>query len=441
MYIKLKMNITIKTINHFFSNCSNYVQEYKIGQSTRYAPHLKEYITKLIPSAIREFISNNNFIVKGSIGLGAISDTLWIAVINKSVTQSIQKGVYIMFLFSKDLRHVYITLFQSAIEIRSTSIGPLNPRDRTELLTKVSKIREKLGKIVPRKYLYILTDPFILNVSKKSDYGCGCIFANEWSVTEDTEKLAKLFNIYLDIYDIYYKNVFVSENIQEIEHEQEVYAKKNYKNPITEVKKKKDEQNYSDSSPSILFKYGTRYKIVITKDYKILDLTDGGKEIRLSDQDRTFYLFILRHDHGIKDKELKRYLPELTYIYIKTRRNRKKDPIIVNSSTTNSRQKNSVMNRIRTAFKHHNNEKIKVDGKKNPINPYTVEKIHQILDINIPREKCIWECNDIKDIKIKMTDSTRNDYITQAWDILKRLQDPTFDEKDLPKTRPESPRN
>lgn len=187
------------------------------------------------------------------------------------------------------------------------------------------------------------------------------------------------------------------------------------------------ENSQSDKTDKVLIK--------ITEDYRILDLTDGEKEIKLGDQDKAFYLFILRHNHGIKDKDLKRYLPELTYIYIKTRDNNNKDPLTVNYSTV-GKQKNSVMNRIRTAFKGHDNEKIKVEGKANLINPFTVEKVHQILDIKIPREKCIWECEGIKDIDIEMTESTINKVKSQTWDILKRLKDPMI-EKNLPTQRPE----
>lgn len=207
------MNLKIQDINTQLSNCKNYIQEYKVGQSTKLAQHLKDIVEEKLPQAIREYISNENYKVEGSIGKGRLTETLWIGVFNKAITNSATKGVYLVFLFSKDLQHVYLTLIQAASEMNSRNTSSLSKYDKRRLSVETSKIRSEMQKVIPQNYIPFLGGPDNINTSKK-DYALGCIFGNEWDMTGDSEELADLFNAYLDIYEIYYRKLYKENHVK-----------------------------------------------------------------------------------------------------------------------------------------------------------------------------------------------------------------------------------
>lgn len=55
---------------------------------------------------------NSKFIVKGSMGQSYKSDSPWIAILNPDITTTTQSGIYITFLFKKDMSGFYLALNQ-----------------------------------------------------------------------------------------------------------------------------------------------------------------------------------------------------------------------------------------------------------------------------------------------------------------------------------------
>lgn len=71
-----------------------------------------QIITHDLPVEIRECLGDNNLIVKGSMGQTNKSDCPWISILNPDITRTTQSGVYIVFLFKKDMSGFYLTLNQ-----------------------------------------------------------------------------------------------------------------------------------------------------------------------------------------------------------------------------------------------------------------------------------------------------------------------------------------
>ena len=69
-------------------------------------------VTKDIPSLIQNSLqlSNTKYRVYGSCGSGSWNEVPWIALLNRSITESTQNGYYVVFLFSADLRSLYLGL-------------------------------------------------------------------------------------------------------------------------------------------------------------------------------------------------------------------------------------------------------------------------------------------------------------------------------------------
>lgn len=63
-----------------------------------------------IADIMRGAINDNNYKVKGSVGAGRWTDVPWIAVFDKRITMSAQRGVYIVYLLNKDTKTLYLTL-------------------------------------------------------------------------------------------------------------------------------------------------------------------------------------------------------------------------------------------------------------------------------------------------------------------------------------------
>ncbi|PEZ09163.1 restriction endonuclease [Bacillus sp. AFS018417] len=62
------------------------------------------------------FIDYNQYIVTGSVGQGNWAAVPWLAIMNKDITTSTQRGYYIVYLFSEDMKRLYLTMAQGVTE-------------------------------------------------------------------------------------------------------------------------------------------------------------------------------------------------------------------------------------------------------------------------------------------------------------------------------------
>jgi len=94
------------------------VSEYKEARlHEEFAGHeLGDLMRHQLPEFLEEKLSSNykidNYIIKGSIGMGNWAKVPWLAIMNKDVTNTTQEGVYVVYLFSQDMERVYLTFNQ-----------------------------------------------------------------------------------------------------------------------------------------------------------------------------------------------------------------------------------------------------------------------------------------------------------------------------------------
>lgn len=92
------------------------------------------HLCKAIPFELRALIEDDkNYTVKGSMGQGNRTDYPWISVLDRSITTSTQKGLYVVFLFKKNMEGFYLTLNQGI-----TNFDKLFGRERYSKAIKVS---------------------------------------------------------------------------------------------------------------------------------------------------------------------------------------------------------------------------------------------------------------------------------------------------------------
>ncbi|MFD3447120.1 MrcB family domain-containing protein [Microbacteriaceae bacterium 4G12] len=62
------------------------------------------------------FVDYNQYIVTGSVGQGNWAAVPWLAIMDKDITTSTQRGYYIVYLFSEDMKRLYLTVAQGVTE-------------------------------------------------------------------------------------------------------------------------------------------------------------------------------------------------------------------------------------------------------------------------------------------------------------------------------------
>ncbi|UDM80399.1 MrcB family domain-containing protein [Vagococcus fluvialis] len=82
------------------------------GSSAFTGSEVGDMVKNQIPKKLEELLIDDNFYTKGSIGNGQFASVPWIAIMDKRITKSTTKGIYIVFLFSEDGEKVYLTLNQ-----------------------------------------------------------------------------------------------------------------------------------------------------------------------------------------------------------------------------------------------------------------------------------------------------------------------------------------
>lgn len=99
-------------INKNFIKAAELFKQYaQVGKSNSSAEPAKEYISKRIPEDIQSWgIGEPIYKIKGTVGQGRTVEVPWVAVMRKSITTSPRRGVYIVYLFSADMKRVYLSL-------------------------------------------------------------------------------------------------------------------------------------------------------------------------------------------------------------------------------------------------------------------------------------------------------------------------------------------
>jgi len=102
-----------------------------------------EILRNEIPNAIQKFsFIGGDFIVKGSCGQGNWAEIPWVAIMHKSVTKTTMEGVYIVYLFSSDMKRLYITLNQGCTKLKD-EYGKATAIEK--MMSVATSIRDKLN--------------------------------------------------------------------------------------------------------------------------------------------------------------------------------------------------------------------------------------------------------------------------------------------------------
>ncbi|QQY80174.1 uncharacterized protein DUF3578 [Keratinibaculum paraultunense] len=192
----------------FIDIMDNYIQE-KMNFSCGKESRIYNLINYTVVDYLNGIFKREDIKIEGSCGRGYWTYHPWIALFNKNITTSAQEGVYIVYLFSKDMERVYLTLNQGSTSIENKYKGKRN---------KAQRVKEELMYIRNQIRSQIDSRGFLTNnnlIIGNENYEVGSIFYKMYSKEElkndliSEEELIEDLKNMLIIYDEYY-NKFVT---------------------------------------------------------------------------------------------------------------------------------------------------------------------------------------------------------------------------------------
>lgn len=183
----------LQTINKGFKQCFAKSSTFEQAQITSdIDKEVSELINRTIPQEISSYLDDYRYLVNGSVGKGRATKTPWIAILDKEITTSTREGVYIVFLFSSDYKHVYLTLNQG-----TTVPGQFGPRlAKKEIADNSQRIRNFMN----INDAILKTDGNVDVVDER--YRLGAIYYTIWDV-DDAKSGERVLKLYLSIYKKY----------------------------------------------------------------------------------------------------------------------------------------------------------------------------------------------------------------------------------------------
>ena len=91
-----------------------YVLDYYNNGETKVdsSSELYNVLINRIPSFLKNYLKREDYKIKASMGAGNKAEYPWVAIMNRNITETTQKGLYIVYLFKKDMTGFYISLNQ-----------------------------------------------------------------------------------------------------------------------------------------------------------------------------------------------------------------------------------------------------------------------------------------------------------------------------------------
>ncbi len=159
--------------------------ESHIGKGVSMESKSGEILRNDLPNKLKEVFPTELYRIKGSIGTGRISKCPWVAVMNKKETESTQSGIYLVFLFSKDLKTVYLSLAQGVTDLKIAEITSRRDELRSKLQLESDLLRH-----------------FNEQQIEGEAYKACAIYSNEWKYN-DNDYCERLLAAFSNAYEKY----------------------------------------------------------------------------------------------------------------------------------------------------------------------------------------------------------------------------------------------
>ena len=192
------------------------LKEYKSAHSENFADHpIANILRNEIPDKLEQIVENSDkYKVSGSAGRGNWTYSPWVAVMDRKITETPQKGYYLVYLFQEDMKGVYLSFNQGMTEIKNR-YG--SNKTKEILRSKASEFREKLG-----EYPELLDSINLRPINSSSNslfYEDGNVYAKYYDLSNlpSDDVFIKDLKMFLGLYDSIVDGN-VDSNLDEIEN-------------------------------------------------------------------------------------------------------------------------------------------------------------------------------------------------------------------------------
>jgi 5-methylcytosine-specific restriction protein B len=113
---KADTGVSFSLREHLHKIMENYLQ----AKREPFKEHpLGKFVRKTVPNdfCLLPYI-HENIRVQGSVGQGNWAEVPWIAIMDRRITSTTQRGIYVCYLFADDMQSVYLTLMQGVTEAK-----------------------------------------------------------------------------------------------------------------------------------------------------------------------------------------------------------------------------------------------------------------------------------------------------------------------------------
>ncbi|WGG46479.1 DUF3578 domain-containing protein [Rossellomorea sp. DA94] len=176
---------------------------------------LGSYVRSDVPKEFKQLdCLNEQYVVTGSVGQGNWASVPWIAIMNKAITTSTQRGYYIVYLFSEDMSRVYSTLAQGVTETTREEMLKRKQeiRDHVDMKTSVKKDNDLyLGESNKAKGYALSTAAYI--EYRKDD------MPSEGELLDDLESMITYYERYIEYSNTQDETDDVLPEVKEIQDE------------------------------------------------------------------------------------------------------------------------------------------------------------------------------------------------------------------------------
>ena len=199
--------------NMFYRFTNEYANVYaEVNRTQNYRHPFGSFIRNDIPNEIRQKggIDQSKYIVKGSNGAGRWTTVPWIAIFDRRITESAQRGVYLVYLLNKDKKELYLTLNQGATDVSQNGAvgndgklaftgvtGSSNAKSLAKLRSNAVRIQSVVGDVP------FSTDELIKCGAPNYDSGAVCYKKYTLENLPDEQQLFEDLKEFIAIYDRY----------------------------------------------------------------------------------------------------------------------------------------------------------------------------------------------------------------------------------------------
>lgn len=166
----MSLNVFLNTVlETYLSESGNDFKENVLGT----------YFRKDIVHYIKNLLGNSeHFLVQGSVGKGVWAKIPWVAIFDRFITETAQKGIYIVYLFKEDMTGAYISLNQGVTVFKKH----YKSKADEAILIKANDYRSQLN------YTSSLFSQNTINLSVKSKVNIGYLYQNGSILSKYYEK-------------------------------------------------------------------------------------------------------------------------------------------------------------------------------------------------------------------------------------------------------------